>query len=129
LPESAKFLGGSGGNQTSWHYTVDADEAWQSFEDDRACWHAGDTTGNYHSIAIEICVNDKARFEKACYNANEFCVTQAKFTPELTADLLIKHGLAAKDVVQHNFWSGKDCPQQIRSGSEFCVTQAKFLGA
>ncbi|MDR1210412.1 MAG: N-acetylmuramoyl-L-alanine amidase [Clostridiales bacterium] len=90
----AKFRGGSGDNQTSWHYTVDADEVWQSFEDNRICWHAGNATGNNYSIAIEICVNDKVGFAKACDNANEFCLNHAKSSAELTADLLIKHGPA-----------------------------------
>jgi hypothetical protein len=107
--------GGSGGNQTSWHYTVDADEVWQSFADDRACWHAGHRTGNYRSIALEICVNDKTRFAEACDNA-----------AVLTADLLIKHGLTPEKVVQHNFWSGKNCPAELRSGA-WGVTWEKFI--
>jgi len=96
---------GSGGREASWHYTVDADEVWQSFDDKRMCWHAGDGKGpgNMSSIGIEICVHDKAGFPKACENA-----------AKLTAQLLCKHGLTV--VKQHYDWSGKDCPNELRSG-------------
>ncbi len=99
---------GSGGGQTSWHYTVDALEIWQSFEDNSACWHAGDGNGkgNSASIGIEICDSDKTNFVKACDNA-----------AQLTADLLAKYSLPLDRVVQHNKWSGKDCPKEIRAGN------------
>jgi len=98
---------GSGGREASWHYTVDADEVWQSFDDKRMCWHAGDGKGqgNASSIGIEICVHDKAGFPKACENA-----------AKLTAQLLHKHGLTIEQVVQHYDWSGKDCPAELRNG-------------
>lgn len=97
------------GSTASWHYTVDKDEIWQSYEDKQQCWHAGDGNngpGNYTSIGIEICVNDKAGFKKACDNA-----------AWLTAELLRKHGLAIDKVVQHNKWTGKNCPKELRSGA------------
>lgn len=103
------LLNGSGGSQTSWHYTVDKDSIYQHFEDASECWHAGDGnngTGNYTSIGIEICVNDKAGFALACTNA-----------AELAAELLLKYNLPIDRVVQHNKWSGKNCPTEIRSGS------------
>jgi N-acetylmuramoyl-L-alanine amidase CwlA len=112
------IYGGSGGTQTSWHYTIDSKEIWQHFEDTRACWHAGDGAngpGNTTSIALEICVNDKASFKKACENA-----------AWLTAELLKKHGLAVDRVVQHNKRSGKNCPAELRSGA-WGVTWAAFI--
>lgn len=110
--------GGSGGKSVSWHYTVDGAEIWQSFEDTQECWHAGDGndgTGNATSIGIEICVNDKAAFPKACANA-----------AWLTAELLRRHGLQMERVVQHNRWTGKNCPAELRSGS-WGITWADFL--
>lgn len=110
---------GSGGRQASWHYTVDDKEVWQSFDDERECWHAGDGNnglGNYTSIGIEICVNDQSKFALACAIA-----------AELTADLLKKHNLTPDKVVQHNKWSGKDCPAELRSG-KWGVTWADFIG-
>jgi N-acetylmuramoyl-L-alanine amidase len=93
---------GSGGSETSWHYTVDDKEIWQSFDDLRMCWHAGNAEGNATSIGIEICVNNKNGFAKACDNA-----------AQLVSELLQKYKL---EVVQHNFWSGKDCPHELRTG-------------
>ncbi|MDR1559899.1 MAG: N-acetylmuramoyl-L-alanine amidase [Clostridiales bacterium] len=106
---------GSDGQATSWHYTVDASEVWQSFEDSRMCWHTANTTGNRNSIGVEICTNDRINFPKACDNA-----------ARLTADLLKRHGLSLNAVVQHNVWSGKDCPYEIRAG-EWGVNWARFL--
>ena len=106
----AEYLyAGSGGSTMSWHYSVDGDSIWQSFRDDQACWHAGDGSGgpgNSTSIGIEICVNSKSVFPRACANA-----------AWLAARLLKKHGLTIDKVVQHYRWSGKDCPMEIRSGS------------
>jgi N-acetylmuramoyl-L-alanine amidase len=107
--------GGSGGKQASWHYSIDGKEIWQHFEDNQACWHAGESTGNNTSIGLEICVNDKAVFRKACENA-----------AWLTAELLKRHKLTLDRVVQHNRWSGKNCPAELRNGT-WGVTWAEFL--
>jgi len=115
----AKYVyGGTGGEQKSWHYTVDGKEIWQHFEDRQACWHAGDGgngPGNNTSIGIEICVNDPAAFRNACENA-----------AWLVAELLKKYQLDISRVVQHNKWSGKDCPKELRSGA-WGVTWNGFL--
>ena len=101
----------SGGNSrdASWHYSVDDHSAYQSFEDDIQCWHAGDGqgNGNLHSISIEICVNKDGNFQQAVENA-----------ASLTSDLLKKYGLHTGNVVQHNKWSGKNCPTYLRNGSK-----------
>jgi len=101
----------SGGNSrdASWHYSVDDHSAYQSYEDTIQCWHAGDGQGkgNLHSIAIEICVNKDGNFAQAVSNA-----------ASLTADLLAKYALPLSAVVQHNKWSGKNCPTYLRNGSK-----------
>jgi N-acetylmuramoyl-L-alanine amidase CwlA len=110
--------GGSSGAEKSWHYTIDKDEVWQSFEDLSECWHAGDGNngpGNYTSIGLEICVNDRAGFAMACDKA-----------AWLTAILLRRHKLTVDKVVQHNRWANKDCPAELRSG-EWGVTWAAFI--
>jgi N-acetylmuramoyl-L-alanine amidase CwlA len=108
-------LGGSGGRAASWHYTVDAREAWQSFEDTRECWHTGVARGNASSLGVEICVNDRGGFQAACENA-----------AALTAGILARYHLAADRVVQHRFWSGKNCPAELLSG-EWGVAWPDFL--
>jgi N-acetylmuramoyl-L-alanine amidase len=105
----------SGSSTISWHYTVDSGSIWQHFEDRQSCWHAGDTLGNMTSIGIEICVNDKSGFKKACQNA-----------AWLVAELLRKHKLGIDRVIQHYRWNGKNCPAELRSGA-WGVTWADFL--
>ena len=109
---------GSGGGEASFHYCVDGKEIWQMFEDNQVCWHCGDGangTGNNNSIGIEICVNDRAAFQKACGNA-----------AWLAAELLKRHKLPIDRVVQHNKWSGKNCPMEIRGG-QWGVTWTQFI--
>ena len=93
----------------SWHYQVDDKEIIQSFLDNVQCWHAGDGQGkgNMESIAIEICVNSDGNFKKAVKNA-----------AELVKYLVKQHSIPIGNVVQHNRWSGKDCPQNLRHGSK-----------
>jgi N-acetylmuramoyl-L-alanine amidase len=115
---------GSNGRTASWHYTVDTAEIWQSFEDTCACWHTGTAQGNNESIGIEICVNDSDEFPQACDNA-----------AWLTADLLRRYGLSIERVVQHNDWSGKNCPMELRSGvwgviwSDFIAAVERYADA
>src|SRR5690606_26845966 len=73
------------------------------------CHHAGDGRGggNTESIAIEICVNSDGDFRKAVENA-------AKLTRKIMKD----EGISIMNVVQHNAWSGKDCPTFLRRGSK-----------
>ena len=114
---SAQFRGNSG-KDVSWHYTVDNKEIWQSFDDHSRCWHAGDGpngNGNATSIAIELCVNDQLTFLETCKKA-----------AELTAKLLTKYKLPVACVVQHNTWSGKNCPRELISG-EWGICWKDFL--
>ncbi len=90
--------------KVSWHYTVDDKKAICHVPDGEIAWHCGSTTGNATSIGIEICVNEGGDFEAAIKNA-----------AELTGELLKKYGLTTAKVVQHNYWSGKDCPKTIRA--------------
>ena len=106
---------GGGDRTASWHYTVDEQFIWQSYEDYSLLWHTGTTAGNNTSIGIEICVNNKANFLKACDN-----------TAWLTAYLLRQHGLTIKQIRQHYDWSGKQCPAEIRKGS-WGVTWPGFI--
>lgn len=92
--------------QASWHFQVDDKEIWQSLPTNEVGWHAGDGRGpgNMSSIAIEICVNSDGNFAKARANA-----------AWLVAKLMKDHKIPIKNVVQHHKWSGKNCPQKIRT--------------
>lgn len=97
------------GFSASWHYTVDDKQAVQSFPHTAQCWHAGDGrgNGNLNSIGIEICVNSDGDFKKAVKNA-------AKLVKKIMSD----EGISISNVVQHNHWSGKNCPTNLRNGSK-----------
>lgn len=106
----AAYLRGSGsGRAASWHYCVDDTNTTRSIPEAEAAWHSGTRKGNYETIAIEICVNPDSDFKKACLRA-----------AELAADILRRNGVSAysykRYLFQHHDWSGKDCPQTIRSG-------------
>lgn len=97
------------GSSATWHYTVDDKEAVQHYLDTRQCWHAGDGNGrgNTQSIGIEICVNSDGNFNKTIDNA-----------VELVKQLMAKYNVPLSNVVQHNHWSGKDCPRNLRHGTK-----------
>lgn len=97
----------------SWHWQVDDRQAIQSFPHSVICWHAGGG-GNSQSIGIEICVNSDGDFTKAVRNA-----------AELVRKIMKDEGIPLSNVVQHNKWSGKNCPENIRKGAKG-ITWARF---
>ena len=90
----------------SWHATIDDAEMWQSLSWDEQGWHAGDGgggPGNTRSIGLEICMNEGIDAEAAAANA-------ASLVAHLRS---LGHG--RKGIVQHNHWTGKNCPELIRA--------------
>ncbi|MEY9979611.1 N-acetylmuramoyl-L-alanine amidase family protein [Lysinibacillus sp. RC79] len=97
----------------SWHYTVDDKEAVQSFEHAWRCWAAGSNTGNNEGIQIEVCVNSDGNYQKAMQNA-----------AELVAKVMKDENIPIQNVVQHNHFSGKNCPRNMREGK---ILWSKFI--
>ncbi|POZ56451.1 N-acetylmuramoyl-L-alanine amidase CwlH [Lysinibacillus sphaericus] len=97
----------------SWHYTVDDKEAVQSFEHAWRCWAAGSTTGNNQGIQVEVCVNGDGNYPKAMQNA-----------AELVAKIMKDENIPISNVVQHNYFSGKNCPRNLREGK---ITWPQFI--
>lgn len=95
--------------KASWHWQVDDKLAIQSYDHKVSCWAGGDGRGdgNMHSIHIEICVNSDSNYAKAVENA-----------AELVRYIMKEENLSVDSVVQHNHWSGKNCPTFLRSGSK-----------
>ena len=64
----AKYLDnqarGNTDRSASWHFTVDDKEIYQHLPLNEVGWHAGDKTGNYESIGIEIAVNSDGIIRK-----------------------------------------------------------------
>ena len=108
----AIYMQGSGKDSTaSYHYVVDDKEIYRLLPDNEVAWHAGDSetgTGNRESLAIEICENADGNLLNATNNA-----------VELTVYLMKLYNIPLSNVVQHNHWSGKDCPNRIRKGEPY----------
>ena len=112
----AKYI--NNGSSATWHYTVDDVQVIQHFNDRVQCWHSGEGKGdgnlnsigikgdgNLNSIGIEMCINSDGNMNKTIDN-----------TIELIQYLMNKYNIPINNVVQHNHWSGKNCPANIRSG-------------
>lgn len=98
----------SNGFTESWHYQVDDKVIIQSWLDTTKCAHAGDGAsgpGNNDSIAIEVCVNPDSDRTKTWQNVIWLVKT-----------LMGRHMVSERNVVQHNYWSGKNCPTDMRAG-------------
>lgn len=90
-----------------WHWQVDDEMAIQTHDHSFKIWNAGDGRGkgNTESISIEICVNSDGDYNKSVENG-----------AKLAAMILKEENIDISRMVQHNYWSGKDCPHEIRSG-------------
>lgn len=123
----ASYLRGTGSARAaSWHYCVDDSKVTRSVPEAEASWHSGTRDGNFETVSIEICVNADGDFRKACDRA-----------AELAADILKRNGVSAYKyrnfLFQHFDWSGKNCPETIRSGKsvtwpEFVSKVGSFMG-
>ena len=91
----------------TWHYSVDDTEAIQHFYHTTSCWHAGTYNGNTQSIGIEMCVNSDGSYLDTIQN-----------TIELVQKIMKQEGIPLSNVVQHNYWSGKNCPTFLRAGTK-----------
>ena len=100
-----------------WHWQVDDEMAIQTHSHDFKIWHAGDGRGkgNTQSISIEICVNADGDYNQAVENG-----------AKLAAMILKEENIDISKMVQHNYWSGKDCPHEIRLGKNG-ITWAVFV--
>ena len=97
---------------TSWNYVVDKDYAVRCVPENEVAWCQGDGNGdgNMKTISIEICDNADGDIRKATDNA-----------AILAADILRRHGITSVSghLFQHNYWTGKDCPYDIRRGNPY----------
>ena len=75
-------------------------KTWYSETYDRIANHGGNT----HSIGIESCVN----------KGSDIYLTMQRLA-KLVAKLLDDTGLGFDRIVQHHYFSGKDCPQTMRT--------------
>ncbi len=95
-----------GGRQASWHFTVDDIEIYQEVDMSMEAWHAGSSNGNKNSIGIEITMWSNKEKQRLSYDN----------AAQLVAMIMKEKNIPLSKVVQHNNWSGKDCPAYLRSG-------------
>lgn len=112
----ARLQANGNSRKASWHWTVDDKESVQSFDHSYKCWAAGSSNGNNQSIQVEICVNSDGDYSKAVQNA-----------AELVKSIMKQEGISINNVVQHNHWSGKNCPSVMRGGKKITWTQFKAM--
>lgn len=101
----ARLQQNPGNYGASWNIQVDDTQAIQSYPDSASTYHAGDgsTGSGKHYVSIELCVNTGGNFAKTTDNA-----------AQVTAQVLRRIGRTPKDVKQHNAFSGKNCPTNLR---------------
>lgn len=109
----ANFINNGAGE--TWHYTVDDKHAVQHYLHTTSCWHTATYNGNTQSIGIEMCVNSDGDYIQTLLN-----------TIELVQSLMKQEGISSSNVVQHNYWSGKNCPTLLREGTHG-MTWNQFL--
>ena len=76
-------------------------------------WWIGTTWWGYNSIGNTGGDRGGIGIEKMVNRGSDLYLTWAK-TAKLTAHLLTEHNLNLNDVVQHNFFTNKACPQTLR---------------
>lgn len=94
------------GRQASWTFTVDDLEIYQEVPTSWETWHSGTSTGNKNSISIEMCMWSNKEKQRKTYDNSA----------RLVAELMKMHKISIDKVVQHNKWSGKNCPEYLRAG-------------
>jgi N-acetylmuramoyl-L-alanine amidase len=92
---------------TSWHFTVDDKDIVQHLPLNESGYHAGDGNGpgNRKSIGIEIC-----EFTDTNKRGNA-----EKIAVQLTAYIANKLSIPLSKIVQHYYWTSKNCPRVLRS--------------
>lgn len=96
---------GGGDENVSFQAVVGDTESIQLLPWNEVGWHAGDGSGdgNHDSIAIET------------QQVGNWAKTIANLA-KLVAALMKEFNIPISRVVQHNHWSGKNCPQYLRAG-------------
>lgn len=100
----ANFI--NNGASETWHYTVDSEKAVCHFYHTTSCWAASTYKGNTQSIQIEMSINSDGDYLKTLHN-----------TIELVQKIMKEENISADYVVQHHYWSGKNCPTLLREGT------------
>ena len=98
---------GAGGASVGFNLVVDDRKLIQLTPFDETTWAAGTAIGNRTSDHLEICVNSDINHTKARRNG-----------AAVAAGVLKARGLSVNNgLVQHNYWTGKNCPMLMRANN------------
>ena len=90
----------SQGREASWHWTVDEQEAVQSFRDNRVMYHSATPEGNNKSLAIEMCID--ADVAGKTYMGETNYRKTIDNGAKLAAIKLVEYGLSVADIRQYS---------------------------
>ncbi len=88
----------SNNRDASWHYVVGEGIVIQAIPDTEQAWHCGHSTGNKHSIGIEIIESG---------NRAAVLETAAQFV----AQKMKEYRIPLDGIKRHYDWTGKNCPR------------------
>ena len=99
----SRYLNSGKSRSLNWHFTVDQFGAYQHIPTTETGHHADHSgPGDKYSVAIEMC---------ECTTHNPAVIYNK--TAKLTALLMQRYGIPLRNVVPHNYWSGKNCPAPL----------------
>lgn len=102
----SRYLNSGKSRSIDWHFTVDQFGAYQHIPTTETGHHADHSgPGDQFSVAIEMC---------ECRQHNPVVIYNK--TAKLTALLMKRYNVPLRNVVPHNYWSGKNCPAPLMTG-------------
>ena len=119
------------------HYCVDAKSVYSGVKESSVAWHAGDglrPAGStyYNSTYGATCITGGGAngigIEMTQDQGNDLFMTWHR-SAKLTADILARYSLPTSRVKQHNHFSGKNCPQELRESGLYTEVFAKMVKA
>ena len=99
----SRYLNSGKSRSLNWHFTVDQFGAYQHIPTTETGHHADHSgPGDQYSVAIEMC---------ECTTHNPVVIYNK--TAKLAALLMMRYNVPLRNVVPHNYWSGKNCPAPL----------------
>ncbi len=99
----SRYLNSGKSRSLNWHFTVDQFGAYQHIPTTETGHHADHSgPGDQYSVAIEMC---------ECTTHNPVVIYHK--TAKLAALLMMRYNVPLRNVVPHNYWSGKNCPAPL----------------
>lgn len=97
---------------TGVHFFVDDKEIVRIVPQDEIVEHTGKRAGNDTTVCIEICDHSDGNIRMATDQA-------AELAAKLLKDMGYKNAVWKQNIFQHNDWSGKNCPEDLRQGKPY----------